>query len=145
MAGIKFCKTDFLQYRNIVTALEHMRNELRKIKIHYVAVQDTESDGVDGLHIMQDQYRKQVAATQAAILELEQQKDIIYRTITLACGEIDMRVYTNVYLSIIKGFSQNKTALMNYCDQSTVSRDIRWFFQNCKRFYDEVTDNSKSK
>lgn len=137
MANVKFCKADFLKYRNIVIALEHMRNELRKIKAHYIAVQDMESDGVDGLdHIIQDQYRKQTAATEAAILELEQQRDIIYRTITLACGEIDMRMYTNVYLHIIAGYPMEKIAIQNNCDKSTVSRDIKRFFREHKKFYD---------
>ena len=137
MANVKFCKADFLKYRNIVIALEHMRNELRKIKAHYIAVQDMESDGVDGLdHIIQDQYRKQTAATEAAILELEQQRDIIYRTITLACGEIDMRMYTNVYLHIIAGYPMEKIAIRNHCDKSTVSRDIKRFFREHKKFYD---------
>ena len=137
MAGIKFCKADFLQYRNIVTALEHMRNELRKIKARYIAVRDMESDSVDGLdYIIQEQYCKQAAATEAAILELEQQKDIIYRTITLACGEIDMRMYTNVYLHIIAGYPMEKIAIRNHCDKSTVSRDIKRFFREHKKFYD---------
>ena len=126
MAAINFCKKDFLQYRAICVALKQMRAELLDIKSRCTVV-DTVQDYSTGFPriikietVLQDKYRRQAAATEAGILELEQRKDIIYRTITLACGAIDMRIYNNVFLYIIRGFSAEQIAIKNICDRSTV-------------------------
>lgn len=141
MAAIKFCKRDFLQYRAICVALKQMRAELLDIKSRCTIV-DTVQDYSTGFlrtirieTVLQDRYRRQAAATEAGILELEQRRDIIYRTIMLACGEVDMRLYNNVFLYIIKGFSADKIAIQNVCDRSTVYRDVDRFFKEGKKFF----------
>lgn len=141
MAAIAFNKKDFCQYRAICSALKQMRAELLDIKARCTVV-DTVQDYSTGFaktikieSLLQDKYRRQAAATEAGILELEQRKDIIYRTITLACGEVDMRLYNNVFLYIIKGFSADKIAIQNVCDRSTVYRDVDRFFKEGKKFF----------
>lgn len=141
MAAISFSKRDFCQYRAICVALKQMRAELLDIKSRCTVV-DTVQDYSTGFPrtirietVLQDKYCRQAAATEACILELEQRKDIIYRTITLACGEVDMRLYNNVFLYIIKGFSADKIAIQNVCDRSTVYRDVDRFFKEGKKFF----------
>lgn len=141
MAAINFCKKDFLQYRAICVALKQMRAELLDIKSRCTVV-DTVQDYSTGFPriikietVLQDKYRRQAAATEAGILELEQRKDIIYRTITLACGAIDMRIYNNVFLYIIRGFSAEQIAIKNICDRSTVYRDVDRFFKEGSKFF----------
>lgn len=149
MAVIKFSKRDFCQYRAICVALKQMRAELLDIKSRCTVV-DTVQDYSTGFPrtirietVLQDRYRKQATATEAGIIELEQRKDIIYRTITLACGEVDMRLYNNVFLYIIKGFSADKIAIQNVCDRSTVYRDIDRFFKEGKKFFTVVVGGSE--
>ena len=88
---------------------------------------------------MQDKYRRQAAAIEAGILELEQRRDIIYRTIMLSCGVIDMRMYNNVLLYIIRGWSMDRIAVRMECSQATVTRDVQRFFAECNRFFEMAT------
>ena len=141
MAAIKFSKKDFCQYRAICVALRQMRAELLDIKSRCTVV-DTVQNYSTGFQrtikietVLQDKYRRQAAATEAGILELEQRKDVIYRTITLACGAVDMRIYNNVFLYIIRGLSADQIAIQNTCDRSTVYRDIDRFFKEGKKFF----------
>lgn len=141
MASINFSKKDFCQYRAICVALKQMRAELLDIKSRCTVV-DTVQDYSTGFPrtikietVLQDKYRKQAAATEAAILELEQRKDVIYRTITLACGAVDMRMYNNAFLYIIRGFSAEQIAIKNICDRSTVYRDVDRFFKEGSKFF----------
>ena len=149
MTAIKFCKRDFLQYRAICVAIKQMRAELLDIKSRCTVV-DTVQDYSTGFPrmikietVLQDKYRRQAAATEAGILELEQQKDVIYRTITLSCGAVDMRIYNNVFLFIIRGFSAEQIAMKNTCDRSTVYRDIDRFFKEGKKFFVAVVGGSE--
>lgn len=144
MVSINFSKKDFCQYRAICVALKQMRVELLDIKSRCTVV-DTVQDYSTGFPrtiriemLLQDKYRRQAAATEAGILELEQRKDVIYRTITLACGAVDMRMYNNVFLYIIKGFSADQIAIKNVCDRSTVYRDIDRFFKEGNKFFADV-------
>ena len=145
MTAIKFCKRDFLQYRAICVAIKQMRAELLDIKARCTVV-DTVQDYSTGFartikieSLLQDKYRKQAAATEAGILELEQRKDIIYRTIMLSCGEIDTRMYNNVLLYIIRGWSMDRIAVRMECSQATVTRDVQRFFAECNRFFEMAT------
>ena len=145
MTAIKFCKRDFLQYRAICVAIKQMRAELLDIKARCTVV-DTVQDYSTGFartikieSLLQDKYRKQAAATEAGILELEQRKDIIYRTIMLSCGEIDTRMYNNVLLYIIRGWSMDRIAVRMEYSQATVTRDVQRFFAECNRFFKMVT------
>ena len=149
MVAIKFCKRDFLQYRAICVALKQMRAELLDIKARCTVV-DTVQDYSTGFartvkieSLLQDKYRRQAAATEAGILKLEQRKDVIYRTITLSCGAVDMRIYNNVFLFIIRGFSAEQIAMKNTCDRSTVYRDINRFFKEGKKFFVAVVGGSE--
>lgn len=149
MVAIKFCKRDFCQYRAICVALKQMRAELLDIKSRCTVV-DTVQDYSTGFPrtikiegLLQDKYLKQSAVTEAGILELEQWKDIIYRTITLACGAVDMRMYNNVFLYIIRGLSADQIAIQNTCDRSTVYRDIDRFFKEGKKFFVAVVGGSE--
>jgi len=144
MKMIKFSLKDFKGYKNIEVSLKMMRNQLVGIRDRCTVV-DTVQDYSTGFPrtirietVLQDRYRRQAAATEAGIIELEQRRDIIYRTITTACGEIDMRMYTNVYLYIVCGYPMDMVAMRNNCDRSTVSRDIAKFFKTCKKYYDAV-------
>lgn len=141
---IKFELKEFRSYKNLEVAVKQMRNQLIGIRDRCTVV-DTAQDYSTGYprtirieSVLQDRYRKQAAATESGIIELEQRRDIIYRTITTACGQIDMRMYTNVYLYIICGHSMDRIAMSNNCDRSTVSRDISKFFKTCKKYYDTV-------
>lgn len=143
MAAIKFCKRDFCQYRAICVALKQMRAELLDIKSRCTVV-DTVQDYSTGFArtikietVLQDKYRRQAAATEAGILELEQRRDIIYRTITLACGVIDMRMYNNVFRYVIRGWSMDRIAMADgsYCSRATVARDINRFFAEGGQFF----------
>ena len=143
MAAINFCKKDFLQYRAICVALKQMRAELLDIKSRCTVV-DTVQDYSTGFPktirietVLQDKYRRQAAATEAGILELEQRKDIIYRTIMLSCGVIDTRMYNNVLLYIIRGWSMDRIAMAegSYCSRATVARDIGRFFVEGGQFF----------
>lgn len=141
---IKFDLKEFKTYKNLEVAVKQMRNQLVGIKDRCTIV-DTVQDYSTGYPrtirietVLQDRYRKQAAATEAGIIELEQRRDIIYRTITTACGQIDMRIYTNVYLYIICGYPMDMVAMRNNCDRSTVSRDIAKFFKTGRKFYDAV-------
>ena len=145
MAAINFCKKDFLQYRAICVALKQMRAELLDIKSRCTVV-DTVQDYSTGFPktirietVLQDRYRKQAAATEAGILELEQRKDIIYRTIMLSCGVIDTRMYNNVLLYIIRGWSMDRIAVRMECSQATVTRDVQRFFAGCGNFFKMAT------
>ena len=145
MVNIHFNRNDFCQYRDICVALKQMRSELLDIKSKCTVV-DTVQDYSTGFPrtikietVLQDRYRRQAAATEAAILELEQRKDIIYRTITLACGIIDMRMYNNVFLYIIRGWSMDRIAVRMECSQATVTRDIQRFFAECNGFFEMAT------
>jgi len=120
-----------------------MKSELLDIKSRCTVV-DTVQDYSTGFPrtikieaVLQDKYRRQAAATEAAILELEQRRDIIYRTITLACGAIDMRMYNNVFRYVIRGWSMDRIAMAegSYCSQATVARDIGRFFVEGGQFF----------
>ena len=146
MAAITFNKKDFCQYRAICVALKQMRAELLDIKARCTVV-DTVQDYSTGFPrtikietVLQDKYRKQAAATEAGILELEQRKDIIYRTIMLSCGEIDTRMYNNVLLYVIRGWSMDRIAVRMECSQATVTRDVQRFFAECGKFFEAATD-----
>lgn len=147
MAAIAFTRQDFCEYRNICVAIKQLRAELLDIKNRCTVV-DTVQDYSTGYartirieSVLQDRYLKQAAATEAAILELEQRRDIIYRTITTACGQIDMRMYSNVLMYIIRGYSMDRISMANNCSQATVSRDVQSFFRECSRFYLAVVGN----
>lgn len=144
MVNINFNRNDFCQYRDICVALKQMKSELLDIKSRCTVV-DTVQDYSAGFPraikietVLQDKYRRQAAATEAAILELEQRKDVIYRTITLACGAIDMRMYNNVFRYVIKGWSMERIAMAegSYCSLATVARDIKKFFAEGGNFFE---------
>ena len=143
MVNIHFNRGDFCQYRDICVALKQMRSELLDIKARCTVV-DTVQDYSTGFPrtikietVLQERYRRQAAATEAAILELEQRKDIIYRTITLACGVIDMRMYNNVFRYVIRGWTMDRIAMAegSYCSRATVARDIGRFFVEGGQFF----------
>ncbi len=81
---------------------------------------------------------KQTSNPDTVTQELKWRKEVIYRTITNAFGQIDMRMYMNVYLHIICGYSMTYISMKNNCDKSTVCRDIKRFFIDCKNFFDAV-------
>lgn len=144
MVNINFNRNDFCEYRDICVALKQMRSELLDIKSRCTVV-DTVQDYSTGFPrtikietVLQDKYRRQAAATEAGILELEQRKDIIYRTITLACGAIDMRMYNNVFRYVIRGWNMDRIAMAegSYCSRATVARDINRFFAEGGRFFE---------
>lgn len=141
---INFDVKDFRSYKNLEVAIKQMRNQLIGIKDKCTVVDTVQNYSTGYLRtiriesVLQDRYRKQAATTEAGIIELEQSRDIIYRTITTSCGQIDMRMYTNVYLYIICGYSMDRIAMSNNCDRSTVSRDIAKFFKTGRKFYDAV-------
>ena len=144
MVNINFNRNDFCEYRDICVALKQMRSELLDIKSRCTVV-DTVQDYSTGFPktirietVLQDKYRRQAAATEAGILELEQRRDIIYRTITLACGAIDMRMYNNVFRYVIRGWSMERIAMAegSYCSLATVARDIKKFFVEGVKFFE---------
>ena len=143
MVNIHFNRNDFCEYGDICVALKQMRSELLDIKSRCTVV-DTVQDYSTGFlktirieTVLQDRYHKQAAATEAGILELEQRRDIIYRTITLACGVIDMRMYNNVFRYVIRGWSMDRIAMAegSYCSRATVARDINRFFAEGGQFF----------
>lgn len=85
---------------------------------------------------------KQTSNPETVTQELKWRKEVIYRTITTAFGQIDMRMYINVYLYIICGYSMTYISMQNNCDKSTVCRDIKRFFIDCKNFFDAVIEDN---
>lgn len=74
--------------------------------------------------------------------KLEERKRIIERTIEATCGRIDMRMYSNVSMYILKGLSMKEVGLRNHCDKSTVSRDVTRFFATCSWAFEDITKDT---
>lgn len=72
------------------------------------------------------------------LAKLEKRKQIIEQTIEVTCERIDMRMYSNVCMYILKGLSMKEVGLRNHCDKSTVSRDVTRFFRICSWAFEEV-------